>query len=63
MLGGGGLESGERVEYLRVGGATTKTISGSSTSMPDDNTLSERAINELGCASVREPKGLMCVCV
>lgn len=53
-------------EYLWVAcanGATTKTMSGSS---PDDNTLSDRAINELDvllcvCVCVCVPKGLMCV--
>lgn len=46
---------GRGEKYLRVAcanGATTKTMSGSS---PDDNTLSDRAINELDVC--------VCVCV
>lgn len=59
---GGDKGEGRGEKYLRVAcanGATTKTMSGSS---PDDNTLSDRAINELDvCVCVCVPKGLMYV--
>lgn len=57
-----GGDKGEEEKYLRVAcanGATTKTMSGSS---PDDNTLSDRAINELDvCVCVRAKGFNVCV--
>lgn len=55
----GGRKDGEYLRVACANDATTKTMSGSS---PDDNTLSDRAINELDvCVFVCVPKGLMCV--